>query len=135
MVCLFCLISVSSFAQIERHGNNVWVPIDVYNGYRNQIIQFEDTIIPQCDSIKLECDSIILAQDRRLLTKDSIIANRNGILALKDTIIKNKNETIRLLSIVPAKPKVSKAFLKGLVAGVLTEAYIISAFILFKSNP
>lgn len=129
IIFLFFLIwgSRDICAQVERHGNTVWMPIDSYNKIRNQILL--------CDTIKGECDSLVTLQYKSIKTKDSIIVNLNNKVTLKDTIIANKNNTINLLVTTLPKEnkfKVNKSFFMGVLAGIIGETFIIAQVMILR---
>ncbi len=118
VICLCFLISSELSAQIERHGNDIWIPIEQYKVIRNQVIL--------CDDLKKECDSLIVSMDQSLLYKDSIILNQIHKISLKDSIIVSKNETIHALTKIPDnKFRVSNQLWIGILSGLLTGILIL----------
>ncbi len=117
ILCLFCL-TLNSFGQVERHGNDVWIPVQQYQIIRNQVII--------CEDLKQDYDSLETSMDQSLIIKDSIILNQSHKIELKDSIIVSKNQTIQALTKIPNdKFKISNQLWIGILSGLLTGIIIM----------
>ncbi len=119
-IAILCLsfLTLNSFGQVERHGNDVWIPVQQYKIIRNQVIL--------CEDLKNDYDSLVISMDQSLLLKDSIILNQSHKIELKDSIIVSKDQTIKLLTKIPNnKFKISNQLWIGILSGLLTGIIIM----------